>query len=331
MRRLAASVVCAALFAAACGDDGGDEAAPTTISPETSTTTEAPTESSTTTEAPSTTTEAPSATVVTEERTFVDASRITKASGDLAERSERTIDAYVDALDTDDVRPLIVFSHGLTGHPESHRMLRTHLAEVGFIVVSPVFPLTNGRTGTADAGDIEGQVGDVSFVIDSMLADERFGPLIDADRIGAIGHSLGGLTTAGAALRPDTDQRISAAAVLSAGFGDPRDGVAVLVLHGDGDRIVPVGSSIVSYSLLEGRRMLVTLLGGDHNLGIGDDDSDYGPVVRDLAAAFFAHELDHDPSAAVDRVTLADLALATVEAGTGEGPLEDWTEYFSAG
>jgi pimeloyl-ACP methyl ester carboxylesterase len=206
---------------------------------------------------------------------------------------------------------------------------RRELAAQCFVVVAPAFPLTNNDVPNAflNAGDTAGQVGDVSLLIDEMLADDALAPFIDPGRIGALGHSLGGLTTAGAALSPDGDQRISAAVVISAGFGDVRDDVAVMVLHGDADNVIAVDSSITSYAFVDGRGIFVTLLGGDHIAGIIDGESIYGPVVRGLTGAFFAHELDNG-SAPIDAVPELRLDLATIEARTADGPLDDWAEYF---
>jgi len=116
--------------------------------------------------------------------------------------------------------------------------------------------------------------------------------------------------------------------VISAGFGQARDGVSVMTVHGDSDAVVPYLSSELSYQLLTGRRVLVTLLGGDHNTGIVDDDSDLGTALRGLAAAFFAVEfgVDEGQSAAIDDLPLT---VVTVEAGTADGPLDDWRDYFS--
>lgn len=326
-RRLLAATLALGLVAAGCSDDGGREAGPTTTTTvaESATTT---TTTSTTTTTTTTTTVPP--VVVNATRVFVDDGRATPATGDQPELPDRTLDVWVDALDTDDVRPLVIFAHGLTGHPRSHLLLREHLADAGFVVASPAFPVTNQDSGFANAGDIEGQVGDVSFVIDSMLEDPDFGPLIDPERIGVIGHSLGGLTTAGAALSEDGDHRIGAAVVMSAGFGQVRDDVAVMVVHGDSDRIVPIASSTASWAFAPAnRRMFVTLVGGNHVLGILDDETDYGPIVRGLAAGFFAQELAHDPAGAVAEALAIGGDLVTIEAGTPDGSLDDWADYFA--
>lgn len=328
-RRPAAALVALALAAAACGDDAkpaGSSATTTTVGEATTTTVG----DATTTTLTATTTTAPPA-LVSATRVFVDESRVTPASGEQPERPERTLDVWIDALDSDEPRPLVIFAHGLTGHPRSHVLLREHLAAAGFVVASPAFPLTNRDSGRADAGDISGQVGDVGFVIDSMLADAEFGPRIDPDRIGVIGHSLGGLTTAGVALSADGDPRVDAAVVMSAGFGQVRDDVSVMVLHGDADLVVPIDSSIGSWAFAEGnRRMFVTLVGGDHISGILDDESDHGPIVRGLTAAFFAHELRHDPTGAVAAATAIGGDLVTIEAGTPDGPLAEWTAFLAS-
>jgi dienelactone hydrolase len=332
MRRLAAVGCVLVLLSAACSDDG--ESTPSS----TSTTTQAPASSTTVATTLAPTTLAPTTTVgpdegctadATEMRTLVDETRPTPATQNAEELPSRTIDVWIDRPTIEGPWPLIVFSHGLTGHPLSHVTHRRELAAQCFVVVAPAFPLTNNDVPNAflNAGDTAGQVGDVSLLIDEMLADDALAPFIDPGRIGALGHSLGGLTTAGAALSPDGDQRISAAVVISAGFGDVRDDVAVMVLHGDADNVIAVDSSITSYAFVDGRGIFVTLLGGDHIAGIIDGESIYGPVVRGLTGAFFAHELDNG-SAPIDAVPELRLDLATIEARTADGPLDDWAEYF---
>ena len=267
--------------------------------------------------------------VTSSSRTLVDDSRPTPATALTEELLDRTIDVWIDAPTLDAAAPLVVFAHGLTGHPRSHEMLRTHLAEQGFIVVAPAFPLTNNDVegSFANVFDVEGQVGDVSFVIDSMLADADLGPRIDPDKIGVIGHSLGGLTTAGVALNEDADDRISAAVVMSAGYGPVREGVAVLTVHGSADLVVRYESSVASYGFATGDRLFMTLDDGNHIEGILDDDSDVGVALRGVASAFFADAFDTDTGqiAALDGLPYERV---TIEAGTAAGPLDDWRDYF---
>jgi predicted dienelactone hydrolase len=95
--------------------------------------------------------------------------------------------------------------------------LAEHLASHGYVVVSADYPLTNFRTaGGPNVSDAANQPADVSFLIDRVLAlqgDEKpFAGAIDRERIGAMGLSLGGLTTTLAAFhRTLRDPRIRAA------------------------------------------------------------------------------------------------------------------------
>lgn len=337
---LSVTLLSVILLAAACGDDSGDAADSTASAPqETATTTASSTTSTSTSAEPTTTSVAGGAEFVAEPaceagpaemRTFVDDTRVTPATAESDELDSRTLDVWIDRPITADAVPLVIFAHGLTGHPRSHEMHRRSLTEDCFVVVAPAFPLTNNDVsdGFANAGDTGGQVGDVSFLIDQVLADPDLGPLVDPARIGVIGHSLGGLTTAGVALSPGGDERVSAAVVMSAGFGSARDEVAVMVLHGDADPLVPFTTGDGAYDILRGRRLLVTLLGGDHTTGIIDDDSDMGVVVRGLTGAFFVREFT-EALLSTERLDALPLDLVEVDAGTSDGPLGDWRAYFT--
>lgn len=67
--------------------------------------------------------------------------------------------------------PLIVFSHGLDGHPEKFTKLFSAWADAGFAIAAPAFPLTNshGANANANVGDVGQQPADVSFVLDHVL------------------------------------------------------------------------------------------------------------------------------------------------------------------
>lgn len=342
MRRLLALVAVGALVLVACGDDDGATAPTTTgtsapadpVGAENPMSTVAPTDATTT----STTTVAPIEGVVpadgctpaeTGRRTLVDDRRVTPATAETDERPERTIEIWIDRPVEPGSWPLVVLAHGLTGHPRSHEQHRRHLAGACFVVAAPAFPLTNADVEGSflNAGDVQGQIDDVSFLIDAVLDDPEVGPSVDAERIGMVGHSLGGLTTAGAAVAPDADTRIDAAIVMSAGFVEARDDVAVMVLHGDDDRIVPIGAGAAGWAAVSGRGVFATLLGGDHLSGIIDGVGVHGPVVRELTTAFLAHELENGSISGFDAL---DPALVAVVARTTDGPLEDWTDYFSS-
>ena len=92
--------------------------------------------------------------------------------------------------------PMVVLSHGTGGSALQMAWLGTYLAARGYIAVAVNHPGNNAVTGYTPQGFVEWwlRARDLSVVIDSMLADRRFGPHLDRDRIGAAGFSLGGYT-----------------------------------------------------------------------------------------------------------------------------------------
>jgi predicted dienelactone hydrolase len=92
--------------------------------------------------------------------------------------------------------PLIALSHGTGGSAMQMAWLGTYLAARGYIVVAVNHPGNNAVTGYTVPGFIEGweRAKDISTAITALLADPRFGPKIDPDRIGAAGFSYGGYT-----------------------------------------------------------------------------------------------------------------------------------------
>lgn len=112
-------------------------------------------------------------------------------------------------------RPLIVLSHGNWGTRYSLGWLAVHLVRAGYVVVSVSHP------GTMNEGQtVEGRFRlwdrsrDVSVVLDQLLGDPAWSRLIDADRIGFVGHSFGGfagVSLAGGVWDPDKQKRFCAA------------------------------------------------------------------------------------------------------------------------
>ena len=92
--------------------------------------------------------------------------------------------------------PLIMFSHGLSGHPDKFTKLFSVWADAGFAIAAPAFPLTNDHVANSNSNvaDVAQQPGDVSFVLDKVLAldrqpGSRLFHAIDEHRIGAGGLS----------------------------------------------------------------------------------------------------------------------------------------------
>ncbi len=118
--------------------------------------------------------------------------------------------------------PLLVYSHGLSGSRADAAYLGRFLASHGYTLVSVSFPLTRmGAPGGPNVLDVVNQPADIGFIIDTLLewndsAGHYLSGLIDASRIGLIGHSLGGMTTTLAAYHPRLrDPRVAAAISLA--------------------------------------------------------------------------------------------------------------------
>ncbi len=91
--------------------------------------------------------------------------------------------------------PLVLLSHGLGGNNRSMAWLAAGLAENGAIVVAVNHPGSTTSDFDIDRGlDHWTRVADLSAATDAVLADPKFGPLIDATRISAAGFSYGGWT-----------------------------------------------------------------------------------------------------------------------------------------
>jgi dienelactone hydrolase len=152
------------------------------------------------------------------DRTFVDRSRPTAKNGDFAGAPERTLEATLWYPEGAAGRmPLVVYSHGFMSMRSENVPLAELMASHGYVVVSVDYPLTNNRApGGPFVGDVVNQPGDVTFVIDQVLAwpegERPFAGTIDPERIGAVGLSLGGLTTTLTSFHPRLrDPRIRAA------------------------------------------------------------------------------------------------------------------------
>jgi predicted dienelactone hydrolase len=89
--------------------------------------------------------------------------------------------------------PLVLLSHGSGSRAEGMAWIATKLAEAGFIVAGPNHPGTTGGDSTPAATPrIWERTQDISDIITAMTRDDRWKTLIDKERIGVLGFSLGG-------------------------------------------------------------------------------------------------------------------------------------------
>tara|TARA_B100000949_G_scaffold234124_1_gene252278 strand:+ start:350 stop:1495 length:1146 start_codon:yes stop_codon:yes gene_type:complete len=219
---------------------------------------------------------------------WVDTSRPTPPNGDYAGSEERALPTVIwYPEDFEGSAPLVIYSHGFRSDREGGAYIAEYLASHGNVVASARFPLSNGAApGGPTISDVPSQPGDVSFLIDQMLSlsgdDKPFTAELDADRIAAIGLSLGGLTTTLTTFHPEwRDPRIKAAVsmagpadVFGPDFFDTSD-AAYLVISGTEDAIVPhrTNSAPIPGKLSSGG--LLEIEGGTH---AGFADLMSGPV-----------------------------------------------------
>jgi len=242
--------------------------------------------------------------VVSVDLPLVDRSRPTRANGDQPRRDERAVPTrlYLPAERSAPL-PLFVWAHGLGGDGAAYDGLVCPVAAAGYAVAAPTFPLSNGAAPGGQTFDAYlDQPADVSFVIDEVLS--RYGPagtaragVLDGERIGAGGHSLGAITTEGLVANTCcADPRLKAAVEVD---GSPRPypggrvqarGVPTLVVHGEEDDLFPLEEGRAVYDRAEAPKAFLVLEGAGHNpFGPGEID-----VVVDATIAWLGAHLRGD-------------------------------------
>ncbi|WP_210302606.1 alpha/beta fold hydrolase [Phyllobacterium sp. 628] len=96
--------------------------------------------------------------------------------------------------------PLVVMSHGYGGTWRNLNWLAGELVRRGYVVAAPDHPgTTTFDRRPSEAARLWERPHDLSRVIDALIADPALTGGVQAGRIAAIGHSLGGWTVAGIA------------------------------------------------------------------------------------------------------------------------------------
>jgi len=204
-------------------------------------------------------------------------------------------------------------------------------AEAGYAIAAPAFPLSNDEVpGEPTFADLADQPGDVSFVIDQVLAanetegDPIFGQ-IDPAHIGVAGLSLGGATTYGVAFNDCCrDERPIAAMVLDGarlavgGEFDMASGLPLLIVHADEDYTLPYSEATDAYADAVAPKWLVTLHELAHAEPYENTPNPADGLVQAVTVAFWDRWLKED-EAAEERLAAAvtPATLATFESDLG--------------
>ena len=208
---------------------------------------------------------------------LTDRSRPTEANGDFPGAPARRLEGHLWYPTEGGPYPLLIYSHGFTSNHRNGAYLAEHLASHGFVVAAVNHPLTHwGAPGGPRVADVVNQPGDVSFLIDRLVArsddaGDVLAATIDGERIGALGVSLGGLTATLAGFHPTLgDPRIDAVLSIAgpSSFFTPRffadDGTAFLMLAGRDDVLVPWEANARPIPAKVPGGELVTLAQGSH-------------------------------------------------------------------
>jgi len=206
-----------------------------------------------------------------------DESRPTAANGGFPGEPGRTLRGRLWYPQEGGPYPLVVYSHGFTSTYRNGAYLAQHLASHGYAVVAVDFPLTHLRApGGPTVRDVVNQPGDVSFLLDTLLAQsaDPAHPLaarFDPARVAVMGVSLGGLTSTLLGFHPQwSDSRVAAVisiagptAFFTADFFTQR-ALPFLMLAADRDVIVPWRSNAASVPETVPGGQLLTVRGGSH-------------------------------------------------------------------
>ena len=274
-------------------------------------------------------------TVQTIETVVVDPDRKTAANGTAPELADRTLPLVVHHPTGGDGGryPLIVFSHGIGANAGAFRAILEDIASAGYVVAAPDYPLSSsGAPGGPVVTDVAEQTRDIAFLIDQLLdAAGDLGPLrgvIDGERLGIVGHSLGAITTLGAGYSECCAVSGVDAAVAWAGllFGlegedpvDPeRDGPPLLLVHGNADNTIIYDNAASVLRSVRAPRSLVTVFGGDHvSPYLAGLDQPGSAITTRVTVAFFDHHLKGDPEGLdrLEQVIADSQGLAALQDG----------------
>jgi dienelactone hydrolase len=187
--------------------------------------------------------------------------------------------------------PLIVFAHGMWGHPRKFTRLFGRWAHAGYLVAAPAFPHTNDDNPPPYLiEDVVNQPADVSFVLDELLARG----LGDADRVGIGGYSLGAETAPAVGLHPRyADPRIRAVVAIAGALFHPDFAADVLrplpllLVHGAEDRKKDrLREALKVYEAAREPKQLVMIEGAGHGI-CQDDGQPHAARVAELTTSFW--------------------------------------------
>lgn len=163
--------------------------------------------------------------------------------------------------------PMIIISHGNGGSHLLYRTISTYLAKNGYIVAMLEHYGNNRNNNSLEntIENLETRPRHLSLTIDFLLSDDWFSRHIEPNKIGVIGHSMGGYTALalaggiprtkeGIVVEVNSDSRIKAIILLAPGTGWFMHGldkvtIPILMFTAEHDPITPKwnGEIVLNY------------------------------------------------------------------------------------
>jgi predicted dienelactone hydrolase len=210
--------------------------------------------------------------------------------------------------------PVVLFSHGLDSTPSRYESLLTRWAAAGFVVAAPTHRCFSPESTQFNLLDAINHPADASTVLDHLIRlngceSDPLHRRLDVGRLGAAGHSAGGITTTGL-LSWARDGRLGAAVVLAGDHMGVREGFAgapvpVFFAHGDADSLVSHEAGRRAYGQIPWPKAFLSVRGGNHIDPYRDHTDPAFPVIAAATTDFLRLSLYGDAPA---RARLAAMA-----------------------
>ena len=257
--------------------------------------------------------------VTTRTLELVDTTRPTRTSTGTFVASTRSLPTTVWVPAGSGPFPVVVFAHGFRDGVGPYARFATRLAEHGYLVAAPSFPLTDETRAGAylDEADIDHEGADMSFVLTQLLDDPELSQVADATRIGAAGHSDGASVAVQLAYGPTgKDHRVRAVVALTAGSPGPGalSGPPMLLEQSDTDQYNDLSIAQELLDQLTTPWWFVLLHGATHS-GPVEGDTTYTDYMDAVVIAFLDRYVKGAADAAFEDVAGSRPDLATITTG----------------
>jgi len=247
--------------------------------------------------------------VATFQTTFVDTTRGTPALDAFPGSSTRVLPTTVwyPVDKQHGPYPLVMFAHGYGVTPSTYAALLSRIAQAGYVVVAPTYPILSGEpAGPSDTVGWDDLWPDTWFVTTKVLdlsasGSGTLGNLIDPQRIAVAGHSDGGYVAFGDGYQPfRLDPRVRAVVSYAASFADAGtyqpNGRPILHVHSDTDEYNPFDEAVAwDDANLQQPKTVMSLVDATHLAPYSDPGDPHFDTLAGVTIAFLDATLKGHP------------------------------------